>query len=495
MPAYQDLEAIFTRAAILQDVVGILGWDTETMMPGGAIEGRSEQLAMLEGMAHDTLTAEAVGELIAASAGQTGLSDWQLANLREMQRIHLRALAVPRDLLIASTKAAALCRHAWQSARKDNDFAAVKGRLAEVVKLQRETGAALGAALDLGPYDALLDQYDIGSTADVLDRLFAPLRPVLPGLVQSAVEKQRSGPEIIPLEGPFPIETQERLCRDLLNTIGFDFNHGRLDVSAHPFTGGASGDVRITTRFSDAEFLSSLMAAIHEGGHALYEQGRPKEWWTQPVGRARGTSTHESQALIMERQAARGPEFLSYLEPLLREAFGGSGAAWSADNLRRIALQVKPGFIRVDADEVTYPAHVLLRYELEKAMINGDLAIDDLPGAFNAAIKEFLGLDVPDDRRGCLQDIHWYSGAFGYFPTYLVGAMTAAQLFDAATDADAGLKPGLARGDFQPLVGWLRANIHVKASLLDWQDLIVAATGAPLGSAKFIGHLQNRYLS
>ncbi len=328
----------------------------------------------------------------------------------------------------------------------------------------------------------------------VLDGLFEEPRAELPGLIAEAVEKQRSGPDIVPLEGPFPTAIQEELCRKLLDTIGFDFTHGRLDVSAHPFTGGAYGDVRITTRFDESEFVSALMAAIHEGGHALYEQGRPKDWSSQPVGRARGTSIHESQALIMERQAARSDAFIAYLAPLAADAFGGEGAAWSPDNVIRIAHRVRPGFIRVDADEVTYPAHVLLRYELEKAMIAGDLGVDDLPSAFNAAIKTFLDLDVPDDRRGCLQDIHWYAGAFGYFPTYLVGAMTAAQLFDAASAAIPDVEASLSRGHFAPLVDWLRANIHAKASLLDWRDLISAASGRQPGPAAFLSGLRRRYL-
>jgi carboxypeptidase Taq len=280
----------------------------------------------------------------------------------------------------------------------------------------------------------------------------------------------------------------------LLTAIGFDFDHGRLDVSAHPFTGGSYGDVRITTRFDEDDFLPALLATVHEGGHALYEQGRPKRWNAQPVGKARGTSMHESQALIIERQAARSDAFLAYLAPVVGNAFGGTGPAWAAENLRRVALKVEPGFIRVDADEVTYPAHVLLRYELEKAMISGDLSVEELPGAFRDEVKTFLGLDIPDDRRGCLQDIHWYAGAFGYFPTYLVGAMTAAQLFDAAKASRPDLEPTLEQGDFRPLVEWLREHIHSRASSADWGELVAAATGKEADSDSFLRHLRRRYL-
>ena len=493
MAPYQKLETIFERAASIHEVTGILGWDTETMMPPGAIGGRSEQLATLEALAHEIVTAQSVGELISQAIAQGELNDWQRANLREMERLHIRAKAVPSDLLVASTKASALCRHAWQSARKAGDFGAVRNQLAEVVRLQRETGEALGEALESGAYDALLDQFDLGSSQNALDRLFAPLQQALPDLIKAVVEKQRSGPEILPLEGPFATAIQESLCRTVLDAIGFDFNRGRLDVSAHPFTGGAFDDVRITTRFDEDNFLSGLMAVIHEGGHALYEQGRPTEWRNQPVGTARGMSIHESQALIFERQAARSAEFISYVAPVAREAFGGDGPAWSAENFRRITLNVEPGFIRVDADEVTYPAHILLRYEIERALISGDLDVTDLPGAFDAAVEKYLGLQVPDDRLGCLQDIHWYAGAFGYFPTYLVGAITAAQLLLAANTADPDITNALAKGRFNPLADWLRENIHSKASLQDWDELIFAASGEEVGSAAFLQHLERRY--
>ena len=495
MSAYQQLEALFARSAILNDVVGLLGWDTETMMPPGAIEGRSEQLAALEELSHEILTSPATGDLIAAAKDDpSGLSEWQAANLREMERAYIRANAIPSDLLTASTKANAMCQHAWQKARKESDFNAVKGHLAEVLRLQREIGQVVGEALGLQPYDALLDQFDPGATGATIDRLFAPVREALPDLIRRATERQANAPKAIALEGPFPQQRQEKLCRMLLTKLGFDFDHGRLDVSAHPFSGGSYGDVRVTTRFEDSTFLPSLMATIHEGGHALYEQGRPHDWWKQPVGLARGMAVHESQSMIIELQAGKNEHFLSFLLPLIRAEFAGEGEAWSDENLRRIALRVAPGFIRVDADELTYPAHILVRYELERAMIAGDLAIDDLPAAFNAAVKQYLGLDVPDDRRGCLQDIHWHGGAFGYFPAYLAGAMIASQLFDGARTANAEIEPSLGRGEFSPLVTWLRANIHSKASLLPRDDLIEAATGSPPGADHYLRHLERRYV-
>lgn len=262
----------------------------------------------------------------------------------------------------------------------------------------------------------------------------------------------------------------------------------------HPFCGGAAGDVRITTRYDASDFTRSLMGVLHETGHALYEQGRPEPWAAQPVGRARGMTLHESQSLLIEMQACRTPEFLTFLSPLLAQTFGRDDPALSPENLHRVYTRVEPGFIRVDADEVTYPAHVLLRYDLEKAMIAGDLPVAELPAAFNAGMKALLGVSVASDAQGCLQDIHWPGGGWGYFPTYTLGAIAAAQLFAAACAAEPNLRSGLGTGDFGPLVGWLRANVHAKGSLLETDELLTAATGKPLDLSAYRHHLRERYL-
>jgi carboxypeptidase Taq len=279
-----------------------------------------------------------------------------------------------------------------------------------------------------------------------------------------------------------------------MEVLGFDFAHGRLDESAHPFTGGVPDDVRITTRYDEGDFTKSLMAVLHETGHALYELGLPRAWRYQPVGRARGMTVHESQSLLIEMQACRSRAFLELAAPILREAFGGEGPAWEPENLARIYTEVKPDFIRVDADEVTYPAHVILRYRLEKQMVAGGLEVADLPAAWGAEMKGLLGIVPPNDRLGCLQDIHWPDGAWGYFPTYTLGAMTAAQLFEAAQRADPDVYPGIGRGDFGPLRAWLRSNVHGQGSLLSTEDLLVHATGRPLDAGIYLAHLRARYL-
>ena len=266
-----------------------------------------------------------------------------------------------------------------------------------------------------------------------------------------------------------------------------------MDVSAHPFSTGYAGDRRITVSYNTEDPILALMAALHETGHALYEQNLPAEWQGQPVGHARGMAIHESQSLLIEMQACRTPEFVSFLAPLFREAYGDQDA-FQEENLLRLYHWVQPGFIRVMADEVTYPAHVILRFRLEQALLSGDLALADLPGAWNEGMQELLGITPPSDRFGCLQDIHWYTGSFGYFPTYTLGAMTAAQLFHAATQADTAILPGLSKGDFSGLRGWLKKNVHSLASSVSSDEIVVHATGHSLDPKAFEAHLQRRYL-
>jgi carboxypeptidase Taq len=494
--AYRALEQRFARLSAVHDAIRILGWDQETMMPLGAAEGRSEQLASVEVIAHELLTAAEVDELLdRAEQDARELDDGQRANLREMRRIQTHATAVPADLVEARSKAVSRCEIAWRRARAESDFPSLLPLLSEVLIFERQVGQAKGDVLGLSPYDALLDSHDPGARQADIDPLFAVLKAELPDLLREALECQRERPPPPPMEGPFPVEVQRGIGQRLMTVVGFDLGRGRLDVSAHPFCGGAIDDVRITTRYDEADFSSGLMGILHESGHGLYEQGRPRQWLRQPVGRARGMSMHESQSLLIEMQACRSRAFAEYLAPLVREAFGASAASWDADALYRHATRVRPGFIRVDADEITYPAHILVRYELEKALISGEMALGDLPAAFNAGIRDMLGLNVPEDRLGCLQDIHWSGGAWVYFPTYTLGAMIAAQLFDAACEAEPDVMPGIARGDFAPLLGWLRANVHEQGSSLQTGEILTRATGRPLDAAVYRRHLADRYLA
>jgi carboxypeptidase Taq len=325
---------------------------------------------------------------------------------------------------------------AWRDARPASDFERAKGPLETLLGLVRQSAAARAEATGLTPYEALMDLYEPGARTARIDAVFAELAKILPPLVDEVLERQASGPAPLMPDGPFPVEVQRRIGERFMRLLGFDFNHGRLDPTLHPFCSGVPEDMRVTSRWDENGFFDGLMAVLHETGHALYEMGRPKDWRHQPVGHARGMVMHESQSLLIEMQACRSPEFLSFAAPILRDEFGGSGPAWTRDNIHRLYTRVARSLIRVDADEVTYPLHVILRYRLERAMLAGDLAVGDLPGAFNQSMAELVGAIPEDDRDGCLQDIHWYSGTFGYFPTYTLGAMAAAQLFAAARKAE-----------------------------------------------------------
>lgn len=493
--AYRKLHSLCTRLGGLRGAASILNWDAATLMPEGASPVRAEQLAALAELSHEMLTHPSTAELIAGSEAHSHeLDEWQRANLREFKRQWLHETSVPKDLVGAQIRACSASEIAWRSAKKSDDFKSYAPHLEEVLKLSREAAQAKATALSLSPYDALLDAYEPGARSAEIEALFADLRAFLPGFTAQALEAQQNRPALLKLEGAFPTDKQKALGKHFMQALGFDFNRGRLDESAHPFCGGVPGDVRITTRYNEQEFFSSLMGIMHETGHALYEQGLPEAWHNQPVGEARGMSVHESQSLLVEMQLCRSRDFLDYAAPIIRDAFGASGPAWEAENLARLAARVERSFIRVNADEVTYPSHVILRYGLEKAMIAGELAINDLPQAWNEGMKELLGITPPTFREGCLQDIHWPEGMFGYFPTYTLGAMTAAQIFAAARKQLTDLPSQIRKGSFAPLVGWLRENIHAKASLLPTRELLIQATGQPLDVAIYKQHLKQRYL-
>ena len=496
MTAYQDLEKRFKRLSDIRGAEGVLHWDSATMMPPGGAEARGEQLATLSVIAHQAITDPALEALLDEAEGRAGnLDGWQSANLREMRRAWRHANAVGGDLVEALTREGTACEMAWRGARADDDFAALVPKLASLLGLVREKAAAKAAVFGCSAYDALLDAYDPETSSADIDTIFDDVRAFLPGLIAEVTERQAQAPPPLPLDGAITEEAQRALGETMMVQVGFDTNFGRLDVSHHPFTVGVPDDIRITTRYKDGDFTESLMAVLHETGHALYERGLPKDWRGQPVGEARGMTLHESQSLLMEMQASRSDAFLTFAAPVIRKAFGGTGPAWSEDNLRRIYRKVEPGLIRVEADEVTYPAHILLRYDLERAMLADDLQVADLPGAWAEGVKKWLGLDVPDDRDGCMQDIHWYGGDFGYFPTYTLGALAAAQLFAAATGDGPAILSAIGKGDFAPLLAWLRASVHGWGSKLSTQEILIRATGEPLGTAAFTRHIRARYLS
>jgi len=494
MSAYEQLEQRAAELAHLREIEAIAGWDEACMMPGGSGARRGTALAALAGVIHDKATDPAIGELLAQARGSNEvLGAWQQANLAELERGWLQATAVPGDLVRASSLASSRCEQRWREARGRNDWAAVKPLLEEVIGLARQQADALAAAMDLPRYDALLESYEPELRRADIDPVFADLKAFLPSRIDRAMDAQ---PALVPLQGPFPIEQQRQLCERVMGRLGFDFDRGRFDVSHHPFCGGVPDDTRITTRYREQEFFDALMAICHETGHALYQQGLPAEWREQPVGDSLGAAVHESQSLLMELQVCRSRDFIAMLTPLIQEAFDRqSDPAFSVDNLYATATRVSRSFIRVEADELTYPLHVILRYELEQALLDGDLTVADLPGAWDEAMQRYLNLSTGDNHAdGCMQDVHWYAGLFGYFPTYTLGALAAAQWFDTARKEAPAIEPGIGEGDFEPLLTWLRSGVHGQGRRLKMQALLETVTGSRLDAGYYKRHVERRYL-
>jgi len=359
------------------------------------------------------------------------------------------------------------------------------------LELVRESAQAKAAAMDLSPYDALLDQYDPGTRSHAIDVLLNDMAAFLPDFIQAVMARQASEAPPVEVRENIPASAQKALGMQFMRKVGFDFNRGRLDESTHPFCGGVPGDIRLTARYNEDDFLSGFFAVMHETGHALYEMGLPERWRSQPVGQARGMAFHESQSLLSEMQLCISRDFLDYAVPVMRESFSVTGVAWTPENIYRLMTRVQPSLIRVDADEVTYPAHVILRYRLERQMIDGALAVKDLPEAWNAQMQSLLGIVPDSDANGCMQDIHWPDGTFGYFPTYTLGAMTAAQLFQALKKALPDLHTQIRKGEFAPLFHWLRTQVHSMGSKLSSPDLLCHATGQAL-DASFLKNIWKR---
>jgi carboxypeptidase Taq len=492
--SYRELEQRYREVGQLKHAREMLMWDEAVMMPRGGGARRADAMATLSGLIHRQVAAAETADLLHSASLQSDLDAWQRANLLEIERDHLRATALPETLVWRRNRAATLCEQLWRDARARNDWKAMQGALQELVELTREVAQRLGEACGLDAYDALIDQYQPGIGQAEIDVLFAELREFLPPLIERVIERR---PQPLPLRGPFPQAHQEALARELMRCLGFDFDHGRLDVSHHPFCGGDPRDTRITTRYGEAGFLHGMMGVLHETGHALYEQGRPSAWLDLPVGAAAGMAVHESQSLLLEMQVCRSEEFLRFAAPVIARhlAGGDSSAAWQAPNLYLACTQVERGLIRVDADEMTYPLHVILRYELEQALLSGALPVTDLPEAWDAKMRAYLGRPTgADHSNGCMQDVHWFAGLFGYFPCYTLGAVMAAQLFAAVRQRHGEIVAAIGRGDFAPLLTWLRANVHGRGRSVDVATLLRDATGSTLGPAAFEAHLQARYL-
>jgi len=491
-PGYAALCRAYTRLYRYQHLASIVGWDRNAMMPPKGNEARAAAEAELNALMHRTRTDPRLAEWLRTAENEP-LDDIERANLREMRRDWREANALPERLVEAKTLAGAKCEHAWRTQRPANDWRGFLENFREVVRLAREEGQFLADDSGLSRYDALMDRYEPGVRAADVERIFEGVRQWLPALIARVQAKQRDEKVIAPA-GPFPLASQRALNLAVMKLLGFDFEGGRLDESVHPFSGGVPEDVRLTTRYHEDDFLHSLMGTIHETGHARFEQNLPRVWLGQPIGVARSYGIHESQSLSFEMQLARSRGFVGLLAPLLAAHFGAQ-PAFAADNLQRLLTRVRPGLIRVNADEVTYPAHVILRFEIERALIEGAIEAEDIPALWDEKMQNLLGLDTHGNYKdGCMQDAHWTDGAFGYFPSYTLGAMYAAQWFAAMRRAVPDLDARIAAGDFAPMFEWLGANIWSQASRWETPELVRRASGEALNPAHFRVHLEARYL-
>ena len=497
--SFAKLDELGRRLEALEHAQSMLGVDEAVQMPSGGGEKRAEAMAMLAGMYHELATAPQIADWIAA-AGEEPLDHMQQAALREFRRVFTNMTCLSADFVRKQVGARVRSEQLWRELRASGDWLGFLPAFEGVVATAREEAQLRSAALQLAPYDAMMEQYDPGNRAADIAPVFAELKAFLKDFVPQAIARQEeklARRPLKPLNAPFPIEKQKALGLAMMEAIGFDFEHGRLDISHHPFCGGVPTDVRMTTRYTTAEFLSSLMGILHETGHGLYEQGLPEEWSHWPLGKARGMAIHESQSLFVEKQIARSPEFWEWAMPHLREHLGDEAiAGWELDDILAHVHWIERGLIRVDADEATYPLHVILRFEIEKDLLEGTLTPKDVPEAWDAKMQEYLGLSTIDDpRNGPMQDVHWPSGAFGYFPSYTLGAMIAAQQWAALEREQPGIRDDVRNGRFVGLNDWRRQQVWSQASRWSTPELLEMATGEKLNAKYFAEHLQQRYLA
>ncbi len=472
----------------IESVSGFLGWDQETIMPAKGGKARAEALACLSSLGHAKITDPELGKLL-AKLESTELAPEQAANVRETRREYEKATKLPIELVEELARSRSLAQQVWQEARERRDFGHFEKTLKNMVALTRKVAECYGYEKE--PYDALLDIYEPELTATQVEPMFAGLKKRIVPLVLAISEV---GGDRATLAGTFPQKDQHELGRFIARELGFDFGAGRMDISTHPFTSGMNPcDVRFTTRYNEAEPFSSLYATIHETGHALYEQGLQEEHLATPMGAAVSLGIHESQSRTWENVIGRGRPFADYLIPHFQKAFPHLPGDFGAEHLFKAVNQVKPSLIRVEADEVTYNLHILMRFEIERELMNGGLDIAELPGLWDAKLEEYLGVTPPDVAQGVLQDIHWSMGYIGYFPTYTLGNLYGAQFMESARKALPDLDGQIAKGRFAALLDWQRENIHCHGKLYRPRELVKKVTGSEPTSEPFLRYLKEKF--
>ncbi len=492
--SYTELIQLSREASVLASTLALLQWDAEIYMPRGGVTHRGEQMALVAGLVHDRATDPRIGELLTAVEGSVLVSDGESAaavNVRELRRDFDRETRLPRRLVEEMARVSAQSAQAWAEARDHNDFKSFAPWLDQTFALAREKADALGYTGVR--YDALLEDYEPGMTTAELSTLFAQLREQLVPLVDSFRDRGAANAAKMS-EREFALDRQRAFAESAAEKMGFDLECGRFDLGPHPFcTMIGTGDVRIAARYHPHNLVNGLLGTMHEAGHALYEQGLEPANYGTPMGNAVSLGIHESQSRLWENLVGRSHGFWLHFYPQLQSEFESQLRDVSLEDFRSAMNRVTRGFIRVDADEVTYNLHIVIRFELERALLSGDLAANDLPGAWSELYQRYLGITPKTDTEGCLQDIHWSEALIGYFPTYTLGNMYAAQLFEAAERAIGPLDDAFAAGEYHTLREWLRENIHRHGKRYPATTLIERVTGSPPDSSALIASLSQRY--
>jgi carboxypeptidase Taq len=492
--AYAELIQRTKEHALLGSCASVLGWDERTYMPHEGSTHRSEQMGLLARLSHEILTQPRIGELLAEVQDdpQVKLKDSNhAANVREIKRAYERAVKLPKELVEELARVTTRAQQAWQEARQASDFKAFLPWLEKIVHLKRQEAQAVG--FKAVPYDVLLDEYEPGATTAEISQVFAALRADLAPLIAAIAASGRKPKRNI-LEREYPVDRQEVFGREAATAIGFNFQAGRLDVTTHPFCSGVGpGDVRITTRYNPRHFNESIFGILHEAGHAIYEQGLPTEHFGVPVGSACSLGIHESQSRMWENQVGRGRPFWEHFLPKAKQAFPAALQDVDLEDWYFAVNDVQPSFVRVEADEATYNLHIILRFELEQALISGDLQPQDAPAAWNEKFQKSFQLTPPNDKLGCLQDIHWSMGGIGYFPTYTLGNLYAAQFMDQARQDLGDLDGDFRRGEFRRLKGWLNEKVHQPGQRWRAGELCQRVTGKPLSHQPLLNYLRGKY--
>jgi carboxypeptidase Taq len=478
------------RLTNVGNAAGVLGWDQEVMMPEGGTPARSKQRSALSTVAHEMLTADEMADLLDELEAED-LTREQEAVVREIRRKHDRAAKVPQDLVEEISEVSSEAMPVWKEAKAEDDFSTFAPTLEKLVELKREYAEHIDP--DRDPYEVMFEEYEpylgIEMAEDVLQRLRDELVPLIDAIRESDADLATDS-----FEGEFDTDVQEDLTRDVLDTLGYDWEHGRLDTAPHPFSSGNQFDARVTTRFSPDEPLGALMATVHEFGHATYTLGLPREHYGTPLGDSRDMTVHESQSRLWENHVGRSQPFWERFLPKVKDRFPEKVGDASVSDVYEATNEVyEDNLIRVEADELTYHMHIVVRFEIERDLIRGDIDVEDVPELWNDKYEEYLGIRPDTDAEGCLQDIHWSHGDFGYFPTYSLGSVLAAQLFDTAEDDIEDLNEQLRAGDFEDLHNWLTESVHQHGSRYTTDELVRQATGEDYTADYFLDYVKSKY--